>query len=151
MNPTVRLRTVFLAFTALLGIASLCSAQGRSGQRSACDTQPQKSLARAVDLYGKLEIDASRSLLLDLLTSGHYRLAKADEVQARKYLGAAYAVVGKTDSAVAVFQGALSLQPDLALDPSAFTRAELDAFARARQQGAATGALAVPYRGCGGR
>src|SRR6185295_9067920 len=93
MNRKVTLPVGLLAKALLLvTLVSDCAAW-RGG--AACETQPQATLARGIDQYNKLEIEASRSTLLDLLTSGRYRLSSADQVTARKYLGAEYAIVGK--------------------------------------------------------
>jgi hypothetical protein len=110
------------------------------------EPQTRVLLYRGIRMHSQMEIVASRAILTDLLTPGRYKLTKAEEVEARKYLGGNHAIAEAFDSALVQFKAALALQPDLTLDSTAFTRVELSLFAAAKQTVAAD-AIPLPFPG----
>ena len=86
-------------------------------------------IRQAIDLYNRLEIEAARPLLQEVLSpTWLLPITTEERVTAYKYLGASYAVIGKADTAATYFIGALAWDAFTDLDPNAFTAAELSAF-----------------------
>src|SRR4051812_49296216 len=93
----------------------------------------QQKLDRAVQLYGDLNVEAARPLLLEILSPTYQqKFTTEQKVAALKYLGASYAVLDKPDSAVTFFLAALDYDPFTDLDPNKFTATELAAFSQAK-------------------
>jgi hypothetical protein len=63
-----------------------------------------------------------------------HAITPVQRAEAYKYLGAAVVLLGRQDSAVALFRTALEHYPFTDVDPEAFTPAQVGAFALARQQ-----------------
>lgn len=92
-------------------------------------------LERARALYERLEVERAVALLRGLVSpSWPYPIAASQRALAYTYLGAATALAGRTDSAVALFRDALTLDPFTDLDPQVFTPVQVGALARARGQ-----------------
>ena len=93
----------------------------------------QQKLDRAVQLYGDLNVEAARPILLEILSPTYQqKFTTEQKVTALKYLGASYAVLDKPDSAVTFFLAALDYDPFTDLDPNKFTATELAAFSQAK-------------------
>jgi len=100
-----------------------------SGQSATAD-----SLHQAHVLYERLELERAIPLLKQIVSpSWSGEITPAERVEAYTYLGAALALAGRRDSAIASFRSALELDPFTDLNPTIFTPSQLDAFAAARR------------------
>jgi hypothetical protein len=126
--------TVARAAVMLVAQASLVVAFAQTAGTSEppIDPQIQARLDRAVQHYQAVNIEAAVPVLQDLLWPPSRRLTKAQEIKVQQYLGAAFAVAGKRDSALAHFRFALFLSPTLELDRSGFGATEIALFAEAK-------------------
>lgn len=80
-----------------------------------------------------LQIERAIPILRNVISpSSPYEVTRTQRVEAYKYLGAAFAIQGKRDSALIFFRAALERDAFVDLDPAAFTPAELGAFNEAR-------------------
>ena len=95
----------------------------------------QAKIDQAVAYYERFEIESARPLLQEILSPNWVQAVSLEQrVTALKYLGASYAVVGKADSAINFFIGALSFDAFTDLDRSKFSPQEVAAFERAKTQ-----------------
>jgi hypothetical protein len=127
--------------TRALRLAALVSvlAAPLAGQRQTAD-----QLARARALYEQLEIERALPLLREIVSpQWTFDVTVAQRVEAYTYLGAAFALAGRPDSAVAYFRAALERDPFVQLEPERFTPAQIQAFTRARRETFALGARPV--------
>lgn len=92
------------------------------------------ALQEAHVLYERLEVERALLLLRQVVSPAWTaEVSPAQRVEAYTYLGAALALAGRRDSAVAGFRTALELDPFTDLNPTLFTPSQLDAFAAARR------------------
>jgi hypothetical protein len=95
----------------------------------------QAKIDQAIALYERFEIESARPLLLEVLSPNWVQaITQEQRVTALKYLGASFAVVGKADSAINFFIGALSFDAFTDLDRTKFNPQELAAFDMAKTQ-----------------
>jgi hypothetical protein len=95
----------------------------------------QAKIDQAIAFYERFEIEAARPLLQEVLSPNWVQAISQDQrVTALKYLGASYAAVGKPDSAINFFIGALSFDAFTDLDRNKFSPQELAAFDLAKTQ-----------------
>jgi len=93
----------------------------------------QAKLDQAIALYDRFEVEAARPLLQEVLSPNWVLpVSQEQRVTAYKYLGASYAVLGKPDTAITYFFGALSYDAFTDLDRNKFTPPELAAFDQAK-------------------
>lgn len=98
-------------------------------------------LAQAIRLHANLDVERELPLLRQIIQpNSPFEVTRDQRVIAYKYLGAALAVQGRTDSAVIYFRAAIERDPFTDLDPQRFSPREVQAFALARRQ---TFAMAV--------
>ena len=95
---------------------------------------PGEVLSRGVILYEELQLERAVVLLREVTSPSNTAATMAERVQAMKYLGAAFSLLGQRDSAVAYFRRMLERDPFMDLDPSVFTTQERQQFAVARQR-----------------
>lgn len=108
---------------------------------------PGEVLSRAVILYEELQLERAVTLLREVMSPSNTAATAAERVQAMKYLGAAFALLGQRDSAIAYFQGTLERDPFTDLDPAVFTGQERQLFAVARQRAFVVGARVLSDTG----
>ena len=109
------------------------------GQNRAADL-----LSRAKALYEQLEVESALPLLRELLSPAlGEEVSRVERVEAHRYLGAAHAIMGQRDSALAHFRAALEWDPFTDLEPTRFTRAQTEVFAEARRRTFAVAARPV--------
>jgi hypothetical protein len=113
----------------------------------AAQRAPGEVLSRAVILYEELQLERAVTLFREVLSPSNTAATKEERAQAMKHLGAAFALLGKRDSAVTYFQGTLERDPFTDLDPAIFTAQERQLFAVARQRTFVVGAKALPDTG----
>jgi hypothetical protein len=109
---------------------ALCAAAGLfpSAIRAQAATT-QAKIDQAIALYERFEIEAARPLLQEVLSPNWILpVSQEQRVTAYKYLGASYAVIGKADTAINFFFGALSYDAFTDLDRNKFSPQELAAF-----------------------
>ena len=124
---TLRSAVAVLFATAIA--AGLCPSD------AAAQATTQAKIDQAVAFYEKFEIESARPLLQEILSPNWVQAVSLEQrVTALKYLGASYAVVGKADSAINFFIGALSYDAFTDLDRGKFSPQELAAFDRAKTQ-----------------
>lgn len=93
----------------------------------------QAKIDQAIALYERFEIEAARPLLQEVLSPNWVLpVSQEQRVTAYKYLGASYAVIGKADTAINYFFGALSYDAFTDLDRTKFSPQELAAFEQAK-------------------
>ena len=93
----------------------------------------QAKIDQAIALYERFEVEAARPLLQEVLSPNWVLPVSQDQrVTAYKYLGASYAVIGKVDTAINFFFGALSYDAFTDLDRTKFSPQELAAFEQAK-------------------
>ena len=100
----------------------------------AAQRTPGEVLSRGVILYEELQLERAVTLLREVVSPGNTAATMTERVQAMKYLGAAFALLGKRDSAVAYFRRVLERNPFTDLDPAVFTAQERQLFGIARQR-----------------
>jgi tetratricopeptide (TPR) repeat protein len=94
-----------------------------------------ETLHKAVQLYEELQVERALVLLRQVISpSSPFVVSSAQRVEAYKYLGAAHAILGQSDSASVYFRAAIERDPFVDLDAQAFTAVERAAFAQARQR-----------------
>ena len=109
---------------------SIANAQGNTDE----------ALSQAITQYENLEVERALIGLRRVISpSSPFEVSRQQRVTAYKYLGAALAILGQSDSAVVYFRAALERDPFLDLDPDRFTQQEQKALAEARKQSFATG------------
>jgi hypothetical protein len=95
----------------------------------------QAKIEQAIALYDRFEIEAARPLLQEVLSSNWVLpISQEQRVTALKYLGASFAVIGKADSAMNFFWGALGYDAFTDLDRNKFSPLELAAFDQAKDR-----------------
>lgn len=126
----------------LIALATASGAAPVAAQRPASE-----QLERAIILYEELQLERAVTLLREVLSPTQRAVTGDERVRAMKYLGAAFALSGRRDSALAHFRGALERDPFLDLDASVFTARERQIFADARQRTFVAGARVVSDTG----
>jgi hypothetical protein len=94
---------------------------------------PGEVLSRGVILYEELQLERAVVLLRDVTSPSNTAATMAERVQAMKYLGAAFSLLGQRDSAIAYFRRMLERDPFTDLDPAVFTAQERELFGLARR------------------
>ena len=123
----LRRRLDLLVFASLLsaGAVSTAEAQGNTDE----------ALSQGISLYESLEVERALVLLRRVISpSSPFEVSREQRVTAYKYLGAALAILGQSDSSIVYFRAALERDPFLDLDPDRFTQQEQAAFAEARKR-----------------
>src|SRR5689334_17788663 len=93
----------------------------------------QAKIDQAIALYERFEVEAARPLLQKILSPNWVLpVSQEQKVTAYKYLGASYAVIGKADTAINFFWGALSYDAFTDLDRNKFSPQELAVFEQAK-------------------
>jgi hypothetical protein len=95
---------------------------------------PGEVLSRGIILYEELQLERAAVLLREVTSPSNTVATMAERVQAMKYLGATFSLLGQRDSAIAYFRRMLQRDPFMDLDPAVFTTQERQLFALARQQ-----------------
>lgn len=105
-------------------------------------------LARARDLYERLELERALPLLREVVSPGWpFDVSAAQRVEANLYLGATLLLLGSRDSALTHFRAALERDPFADLDATRFTPSQVEAFHAARRSVFAVGVRpVVPVR-----
>ena len=99
-----------------------------------------EALSQAIARYEKLEVEQALILLRRVISpSSPFEVSREQRVNAYKYLGAALAILGQSDSSIVYFRAALERDPFLDLDPDRFTQQEQNALAEARKRSFTTG------------
>src|SRR5438552_4071685 len=112
-----------------LMVLVLCSA---AASRAAAQTQ--ENLQRAIALYDNLEVERARDMFLQVISpSSPFEVTTAQRVTAYKYLGASLATLGRRDTALTYFKGAIERDPFVDLDPQVFTATERQVFGEAKR------------------
>jgi hypothetical protein len=106
----------------------------------AAQRAPAEVLSRAVILYEELQLERAVTLLRDVMSPSNTASTPEQRVQAMKYLGAAFALLGRRDSAITYFRGTLERDPFTDLDPAVFTAQERQLLAVARRRTFVVGA-----------
>jgi len=97
-------------------------------------TSSEQQLQSARELYDQLQIEQAMPLLRQLLSPAWpFELTAAQRVEAYKYVGAVFVLIGKADSATLFFRAALERDPFADLDPARFTPRQIAVFAGARR------------------
>jgi hypothetical protein len=117
------------------GLSLMVFAPALGAQRS-----PAEQLNRAIVLYEELQLERAVVLFRDVVSPSNAEVTGGDRVRAMKYLGAAFALLGRRDSAIAHFRGAIERDPFTDLEPALFTATERALFAEARRAVFAVGA-----------
>jgi hypothetical protein len=95
---------------------------------------PGEVLSRGIILYEELQLERAVVLLREVTSPSTTVATMAERVQAMKYLGATFSLLGQRDSAIAYFRRMLERDPFTDLDPAVFTTQERGLFALARRQ-----------------
>ncbi|HET6701922.1 MAG TPA: hypothetical protein VFH14_08970 [Gemmatimonadaceae bacterium] len=103
---------------------------------------PGEVLTRGVILYEELQLERAVTLLREVVSPSS-AATETERAQAMKYLGAAFALLGQRDSAIAHFRRTLERDPFVDLDPAVFTAQERQLFAIARQRTFVVGVRAL--------
>lgn len=114
-----------------------------------CGLTAQATTASMLDsakmFYRDLEIERSLPILRNIISpNSPYEVTRLQRVEAYTYLGAAFAVQGKADSASMFFRAAIERDPFTDLDPTVFAPSEIQAFGAARRLTFAVGARELP-------
>ena len=121
----MRVSSAACAVLVALATPALVQAQGNTDE----------TLKKAVQLYEELQVERALVLLRQVISpSSPFVVSSAQRVEAYKYLGAAHAILGQSDSASVYFRAAIERDPFVDLDAQAFTTVERAAFAEARQR-----------------
>ena len=99
----------------------------------AAQRAPGEVLSRGVILYEELQLERAAGLLREVTSPSNTAATMAERVQAMKYLGATFSLLGQRDSALAYFRRMLERDPFMDLDPAVFTPQERQLFAHARR------------------
>jgi hypothetical protein len=108
----------------------------------AAQRAPGEVLTRGVILYEELQLERAVTLLREVVSPSS-AATETERAQAMKYLGAAFALLGQRDSAIAHFRRTLERDPFVDLDPAVFTAQERQLFAIARQRTFVVGVRAL--------
>ena len=110
------------------------------GRVAVAQGNTDEALSRGITLYENLQIEQALVLLRRVISpSSPFEVSRHQRVTAYKYLGAALAILGQSDSSVVYFRAALERDPFLDLDPDRFTQQEQVALAEARKRSFAVG------------
>lgn len=125
------MRRLYLAsLLFVLPLVSLLLAPALGGAQGTTREQ----INRAIAMYNNLQVEAARPILLNIISPSYLQQVQPDErVDAYKYLGASYAVLGAPDTAATYFVAALDFDPFTDLDVDLFGPQELDAFNKAKR------------------
>ncbi len=124
------LRRLALASALLAAAAPTAGGQGNTDE----------ALSQGIALYEKLDVEQALILFRRVISpSSPFEVSREQRVKAYKYLGAALAILGQSDSSIVYFRAALERDPFLDLDPDRFTQQEQIALAEARKRSFATG------------
>ena len=123
---------------AVVVIALMACVGPLSAQRA-----PGEVLSRGVILYEELQLERAVVLLREVISPSNTAATTTQRVQAMKYLGATFALLGQRDSSVAYFRRMLERDPFMDLDPAVFTAQERQLFAVARQRTFVVGVRAL--------
>jgi len=114
---------------------------------AAAQNSTAEVLQQAHQLYEQVDVERALALLRQVVSPGWpFEVTAAQRVDAYKYLGAALALRGQSDSAVLYFRAALERDAFTDLDPATFTPAQLGLFAQARRLTFAVAARPVAAR-----
>jgi hypothetical protein len=113
----------------------------------AAQRAPGEVLSRAVILYEELQLERAVTLFREVVSPSNTAATRTERVQAMKYLGATFALLGKRDSAIAYFKGTLERDPFTDLDPAVFTAQERQLFTLARRRTFVVGVRALSDTG----
>ena len=105
---------------------------------------PGEVLNRGVILYEELQLERAVTLLREVMSPSNVTVTAEQRVQAMKYLGAAFALLGQRDSSITYFRRMLERDPFVDLDPAVFTAQERQLFAIARQRAFVVGVRTLP-------
>ncbi|HJR64975.1 MAG TPA: hypothetical protein VJ802_00995 [Gemmatimonadaceae bacterium] len=100
----------------------------------AAQRAPGEVLSRGVILYEELQLERAVVLLREVTSPSNTAATMAERVQAMKYLGATFSLLGQRDSALAYFRRMLERDPFMDLDPTVFTPQERQLFSQARRE-----------------
>jgi len=115
----------------LVGLVCLLMAPTRASAQGNTD----ETLRRAIRLYEDLQVERALALLRDVISpSTPFVVSSAQRVTAYKYLGAAHAELGQSDSATLYFRAAIERDPFVDLDGLEFTAQERRLFTVAKQR-----------------
>jgi len=131
-----------LARIAVVAMSMTVLARSATAQRA-----PGEVLSRGVILYEELQLERAVVLLREVTSPSNTAATTSERVQAMKYLGAAFSLLGQRDSAVAYFRRMLERDPFMDLDPAVFTAQERQLFALARQRTFVVGVRALSDTG----
>ncbi|HJU66741.1 MAG TPA: hypothetical protein VJ650_00740 [Gemmatimonadaceae bacterium] len=95
---------------------------------------PAEVLSRGVILYEELQLERAVVLLREVTSPSNTSATMTERVQAMKYLGATFSLLGQRDSAIAYFRRMLERDPFMDLDPAVFTTQERELFTVARRR-----------------
>ena len=141
------MKHLLLGVTLIAGQAAGAAAAVAQDRAAAPVPAPDSTavlLGQARQLYEQLEVERAVALFRQVISpQWAFAIAPAERVEAYKYLGAALALMGMRDSAVAYFRGALEREPFTDLDPQQFTPDQITAFAAARRTTFAVGVQPV--------
>lgn len=107
----------------LLLLPAAAAAQGTTAEQ----------IQRAVALYNNFQVEQARPILLNIISPNYLQqVLPSERVDAYKYLGASYAILGYPDTARTYFVAALDFDPFTDLDVDRFGPQELAEFNRAK-------------------
>src|SRR5262245_32592177 len=90
-------------------------------------------LAQGIKAYEAFNVEGARPIFAQIVSPSYINPVSLDQkVTAYKYLGASFAVLTQTDSAVRYFTAALDFDPFTDLDPVKFSPGELGPFGVAK-------------------
>ena len=88
-----------------------------------------EKIQRAKQLYANFRVEEARPILVEIIAPGYLQpVSPTERVEAYKYLGASYALLGHADTARTFFTAALDFDPFTDLDPNEFSPSEIAAF-----------------------
>jgi hypothetical protein len=113
---------------AKLIVALTFAASAASGQSTA------DLIQKGIAAYENFQVEAARPIFKQIVSPSYLAPVSAEQkVAALKYLGASYAILEKTDSAVMFFSAALEFDPFTDLDPVKFSASEMGPFTIAKR------------------
>ena len=116
-----------------MGLATILTIATPPAARAQGSTD--EALSQGIGLYESLEVERALVLLRRVISpSSPFEVSREQRVTAYKYLGAALAILGQSDSSIVYFRAALERDPFLDLDPDRFTQQEQAALAEARKR-----------------
>ena len=123
----------------LVCIAAAALTMSASPRAMQAQGSTDEALSQGIRLYESLEVERALVLLRRVISpSSPFEVSREQRVTAYKYLGAALAILGQSDSSIVYFRAALERDPFLDLDPDRFTQQEQVALAEARKRSFAT-------------